>query len=106
MLFLPHTVFLDSFFFFFIFKACLAFTYKTKKSLTQVNWVHRTALLGHKTTLLWRAKICRDKEMLDKTPGFFSSKQVSINLTTEKQTGTYFSSDTDELQKKPQICFI
>lgn len=44
--------------------------------------------------------------MLDKTPGFFSSKQVSINLTTEKQTGTYFSSDTDELQKKPQICFI
>lgn len=45
--------------------------------------------------------------MLDETPGFFSSKQVSINLTKEKQTGTYFSSETGELQKKkPQICSI
>lgn len=46
--------------------------------------------------------------MLDETPGFFSSKRVSINLTKQKQTGTYFSSETGELQKKkkPQICFI
>lgn len=43
--------------------------------------------------------------MLDKTPGFFSSKQVSINLTTEKRTGTYFSSDTGELQKKASDLF-
>lgn len=84
MLFLPHTVFLGVVFFVFCFKACPAFTYAIKKSLTQVNWAHRTALLGHNKTLLWRAKSCRDKAMLDDTPGFFSSKQVSINLTKEK----------------------
>jgi len=70
--------------------------------------VHRTGLLGHYKTPLWRAKICRDKEMLDQTPGFFSSNQVGINLTKKKQTGAYFSSETGELQKnpKPQIFFI
>lgn len=44
--------------------------------------------------------------MLDETPGFFSSKQVSINLTKQKQTRTYFSSETGELQKKKSLRFV
>lgn len=80
---------------------------KVLHKLTCAQWVHRTALLGQNKTLLWRAKICRDKEMLDETPGFFSSKQLGINLTKKEQIGTYFSSETGELQKiKSSLRFV
>lgn len=43
--------------------------------------------------------------MIDETLGFFSSMRAGINLSNEKQTGTYFSSETGELQKEASNLF-